>query len=312
MTSVMLPRLLVIGAGGQLGQALMGGCRRAGFLGFGLARCGLDVSQRHDVATAIGQFVPDLVVNAAAYTAVDRAESEAGRAFAINRDGAEHVAAACAARGVPLIHLSSAYVFDGVKHAAYRESDAVAPLSVYGHSKAAGEARILACNGRAAIVRTSWLFGRHGDNLVKTVLRAAIARQEPRIAADHRSRPTGADDLAAGLLDLGRLMMADASLAGCFHFAGDGALTRRGFAAAILDHAALRLGRLPRVKAVAAAELPHRARRPRNATLDCTRMIALGIRPPSWRPAMAALVDDLLDLTQPRHAAVPQSRSQAA
>lgn len=178
------------------------------------------MTARGSVAEALARTRPDVVVNAAAYTAVDRAESEADRCFAVNRDGAATVAAACAARGIPLVHLSTDYVFDGRKGAPYTEGDPVSPLNVYGLSKAAGESLVLARHERALIVRTAWLFGAAGGNFIRAILRRALAGEALRLVADERGSPTPAPDLAALLVVLCRRVAEGERLSGIVHVAG--------------------------------------------------------------------------------------------
>jgi dTDP-4-dehydrorhamnose reductase len=289
------PHVLVLGAGGQLGHALIAAASEAGLDVTGLARAALDIRDRDALLRGFDAQRPDLVINAAAYTAVDRAESDATAAFSVNRDGAAAVANACAALGLPLIHLSTDYVFDGESTTPYAEEDEVAPLSVYGASKAAGE-RLVLLHGRAAVVRTSWLFGESGANFVKTILRLAALRPELRVVADQHGCPTPTADLATALLALGKRMIAEMRLAGIFHYAGDGALSWHDFAAAILDAAAPRLGRRPRLVPIATADYPAAARRPRNSALACMRLSALGIRPRPWRPGLERMVANSLTL----------------
>jgi len=279
-------RIVVLGAGGQLGQALIAA---GGVEAIGLARQELDVTSRMAVLERLLALRADLVVNAAAYTAVDRAESDAEAAFAVNRDGAGHVAEACTLLDVPLIHVSTDYVFDGTKNGPYEEEDEAHPLQVYGASKAAGEERVLVYE-RGAVVRTSWLFGVAGGNFVKTILRLARSRPELRVVADQCGRPTAAKDLAVVLIALGRCMVADRKLAGIFHYAGAEVVSWHGFAAAILASAMPHLGQVPRLIAIPSSGYPTAATRPRNSVLGCKRLTGLGLPPVSWRPALDALV----------------------
>ncbi len=284
------PTAIVLGAGGQLGHALLEIADAARISAVGLPRAELDVTDGVAVTRLLNRVQPDIVINAAAYTAVDGAESEAKRAFAVNRDGPAAIAEACAAAGIPLIHVSTDYVFDGMKQGAYEEDDKTAPLSVYGHSKLAGEIAIRQRRGRHAIVRTSWVFGVQGSNFVKSILRAAAARRDLRVVADQYGCPTPAADLAEALLALSHRMLADPGLGGTFHFAGADPLSRHAFAEAILDAAQPWLGRPQRVVPIATSEHPVPARRPPNSVLACRRLAALGIPPKPWHRGLETVV----------------------
>jgi dTDP-4-dehydrorhamnose reductase len=280
------PRIVVLGANGQLGRALLD---VPGIEMIGLVRRDLDLTSRTAIRDRLLTLHPDLVVNAAGYTAVDRAESEVDLAFAVNRDGAGYVADVCALLDIPLIHVSTDYVFDGTKPAPYTEDDTPNPLSVYGASKAAGEERVLS-HKRAAVVRTSWLFGLVGANFVKTILHLAQSQRELRVVADQRGCPTSATDLAIALTALGRRMLADSRLAGIFHYAGAEPVSWHDFAAAILEAATPRLSQVPRLIAIPTSGYPQAATRPHNSVLACCRLAGLGLPPVSWRPALDALV----------------------
>jgi dTDP-4-dehydrorhamnose reductase len=287
-------KLLLLGAAGQIGHEL---CRRiwpADYRIAGVDRAEVDIARLEAVADALRQERPDIVINAAAYTAVDRAESEPGRAFAVNRDGAAHVAAACRALDAPLIHYSTDYVFDGSKPGPYREEDPVEPLGVYGRSKAEGEAAIRAVLPRHLILRTSWVFGVHGANFVKTMLRLARERDEIAVVADQTGSPTSAADIAGAIARIAQHIGAGNTVWGTYHFAGAGAVTWHGFAEAIFELAAPWRGPPPRVEAIATADYPTPARRPANSVLDCARIgRAFGIEPRPWRAALAETIAEL-------------------
>ena len=239
---------------------------------------------------------PDLVINLAAYTAVDRAESQPEAAWAVNCAGAAHIAAACAETATPLIHLSTDYVFDGRKAGSYREDDAVEPLGVYGRSKEAGERAIRVALSDHLILRTAWVFGAFGANFVKTMLRLATERPALRVVADQRGCPTAAGDIAAALIAVaGQIESGEVSW-GTYHFVGDEAISWHGFAEAILDTAAPRLASRPRVEAITTDQYPTPARRPMNSVLDCRKIgSAFGISCPPWRTALAGVIRELLD-----------------
>ena len=197
-------KVLVTGAHGQLGQELMGRGADAGFAPVGLGRSELDIADRGAVERAMATVDPDLVVNAAAYTAVDQAESEPERAHAINADGPRHLARACAVAKVPLIHVSTDYVFDGSKAGGYVEDDPVAPLGVYGASKEAGERAIREELEEHVILRTAWVYSSHSRNFVLTMLQLAEKQDVLRIVGDQYGSPTAAGDLAEAILTVAK------------------------------------------------------------------------------------------------------------
>jgi dTDP-4-dehydrorhamnose reductase len=244
------------------------------------------------VAIAITRTRPAVVVNAAAYTAVDRAEAEPARCFAVNRDGAGVVADACARARVPLIHVSTDYVFDGTQAEPYREYDAPSPINVYGASKAAGEALVRAATRRHVILRTAWVFGPDGRNFLRTVQRLAEAGRPLRIVADQLGCPTPAAALAEAIAAMaGRIITGDGAW-GIFHLAGTPPTSWHGFAQAIV--AAIRPGHpAPPVLPITTADYPTAARRPAQSMLACRRILAsYGIDQPDWRRALDGHVFD--------------------
>jgi dTDP-4-dehydrorhamnose reductase len=288
-------RVLVTGAGGQLGRELAAGAPWPdGWSVVGLDRAGLDVEDAAAVDARLDALRPALVVNAAAWTAVDKAESEPARAFAANATAVGHLARACAARGVGLVSLSTDYVFDGSKDGAWTEDDPVAPLGVYGASKRAGEEAILAAGGAHWVVRTSWVVGVHGANFVKTIDRAARERERLRVVADQRGCPTPARDLAAALATAAPGMLAGAVPSGVYHLAGAPVTTWHALAAFVVERQARHTGRRPPVDAITTADWPTPARRPANSALDCAKWErATGQRRPDWEAGVAAIVDEL-------------------
>lgn len=280
--------ILVTGANGQLGRELLAMAPAFPSLHCtGVDRGACDISDAAAVRRAFENVRPALVINAAAYTQVDRAESDAARAYAVNRDGAMHLAQACAAARVPLFHVSTDYVYDGSKATAWHVGDAVAPLGVYGASKLAGEIAVREARVPHVILRTSWVFGEHGSNFVRTMLRFGAVRDELRVVADQRGGPTWTGDLAAALLALAsRHLDGEALCWGTYHYAGQPATTWHGFAQAIIaeGHAAGLLPRLTPVRAIATADFPTPARRPANSLLamdDTLRQLHLPA--PDWR-----------------------------
>ena len=290
--------ILVTGIGGQVGWEIARRAARAGLALKGLTSAELDISDSKAVHAAVAQTTPKVIVNCAAYTAVDKAETEKQRAFAVNRDGPGHLAAACAARGIPLVHVSTDYVFDGASRDPYKEDDPTAPLGVYGQSKLAGEAAVRGFLDRHIIVRTAWVYGVHGHNFVKTMLRLGAERDVLRVVADQRGSPTFAGDLADALIKLARRVKSEAlpeHAYGTFHYSGGGAVSWHGFAQRIFELAAPKLGRRPRVEAISTAEYPTPARRPANSVLDCSKIGRIhGIMQRPWEAALQEMLAETL------------------
>ena len=289
--------LLVLGGAGQLGQALAETPPPTGWRIVTLTRAEADIVQADSIARAIATHGPAAVVNAAAYTAVDKAESESDAAFRINRDGAAIVARAAAASNLPVIHLSTDYVFDGRAERPWRENDPIAPLGIYGASKAAGEEALRQATERHVILRTSWVFGTHGQNFVKTMLRLGAERPELRIIDDQIGRPTYAGDLAQiiGAIAARLCDKAPAEAYGTFHVAGQGAISWFGFAQAIFAEARRRGGPHPALAPIPTSQYPTAAKRPANSVLDCARLKAVyDIQPRPWRAGLVECLDRLL------------------
>jgi len=288
--------ILVTGAGGQVGRELLRVGAIRGVRILGLTRAELDVSDADAVHATLAAHRPTLVVNAAAFTAVDRAEAEPGAALAANRDGPAHLADACAALDIPLIHLSTDYVFDGTKREPYTEDDATNPLNVYGASKLAGEDEVRARLRRHIILRTSWVFSAHGHNFVRSMLR--LAQQSPALSvvADQCGCPTPAVHLAVAILDIAeQLRWGRDDAWGTYHLTGRGETTWFGFAQAIFELLG-RLGMdpLPAVRPVTLAEFHTPALRPAYSVLDCARIHAtFGITARPWRSALFATLRTL-------------------
>jgi dTDP-4-dehydrorhamnose reductase len=284
--------LLLLGAEGQLGHEVRVLAAARGLDLVALNRRQLDITAAQDVRAAItGRFAA--VINAAAYTAVDRAESDAATAFAVNRDGAGHVAEACAAAGTRLIHISTDYVFDGTKGAPYGEDDPVRPLNVYGASKEAGEAAVRAACAGHVILRTSWVFGAAGSNFVKTMLRLSGERDVLSIVADQFGCPTPAAALAARAI-----AAAGGEACGTYHCAGEEPTSWHGFAQAIFAAQREITGRpRPKLVAIATADYPTPARRPADSTLD-SRLFqaAFGEVAIDWRAGLTTVLETLAAL----------------
>ncbi len=287
-------RIIVTGARGQVGWELN---RRATLLGHDVLAwdvAELDITDATAVDRALGASGADVAINAAAYTAVDKAEQEPELAFAVNRDGPAHLAAACARSHIPLLHISTDYVFDGCKTGPYTEDDPPAPLGVYGRSKQEGDEAVRRLLSRYLILRVSWVFGAHGHNFVKTILRLAREREELRVVADQWGCPTYAGDIADVLLELaGRLAEIDArDNWGTYHYCGEPATTWHGFASAIVEQARIHEPLEVRtVTPIHTIDYPTPAARPANSVLDSTRLTTcFGIRPRPWREGLAAML----------------------
>ncbi|MDP1699417.1 MAG: dTDP-4-dehydrorhamnose reductase [Aestuariivirga sp.] len=283
-------RLLVTGTNGQVAQAL---AERAGqfpeITVIVVGRPQLDLENIATVFPAIAEAGADLVVNAAAYTAVDKAEQEPQRAFAINRDGAAAVAAAAQTLGAPLIHLSTDYVFSGSKATAYVESDETGPLGVYGQSKLAGELAVRSANPSALIFRTSWVYSPFGSNFVKTMLRLAGERRVLRVVEDQVGSPTSALDLAEAILRIASC--AGVGSGATFHVAGSGSVSWCGLARHVFEVSRLAGGPTAKVVPISTSEYPTPARRPANSRLDTSAFEAcFGRSLPDWRLGVEATV----------------------
>ncbi|MFL5265414.1 MAG: dTDP-4-dehydrorhamnose reductase [Stellaceae bacterium] len=292
-------KVLLFGAGGQVGHEVRRAAWPAPFALVALDRNAADIAKPAVVAAVMARTRPDLVINLAAYTAVDRAESEPDLAWPVNCAGAAHIAAACGDYGTPLIHLSTDYVFDGAKAAPYCEEDPVNPLGVYGSSKEAGERAVRAAAERHIILRTAWIFGAHGANFVKTMLRLASERPVLHVVADQRGSPTAAGDIALALVAIAQSIERGERYWGTFHFTGDGATSWHGFAEEIIGIAdkldAWPHRSSPSVEPINTDQYPTAARRPMNSVLDCRKIAVFGISPPPWRSSLPKVVREILD-----------------
>lgn len=262
-----------------------------------LGRDEADLAEPESCAAAIAARAPGLVINAAAYTAVDRAEEEEALATRINGAAPGAMARACAARDIPFCHVSTDYVFDGSGTAPRRPQDPPAPLNAYGRSKLAGEAAVRAAGGRHAILRTAWVFSAHGGNFVKTMLRLSETRDALDVVDDQIGGPTPAADIAAALLRMGRAMAAGQEAGegkgaggGLYHFSGAPEVSWADFARAIFARA----GRAVQVHGIPSAAYPTPAPRPRNSRLDCAALETdFGIARPDWKAGLDSVVRDL-------------------
>lgn len=286
--------LLITGAGGQLGRELTAEARRRGIAAIAIGRDELDITKMDAVRQFVADAVPRAVFNCAAYTAVDQAERDTATAHAINALGPEHLARAADEHDIPLLHVSTDYVFDGTKSGAYTEDDPVAPLGVYGRTKEEGERRVRDAHPKHIILRTSWVYGPYGNNFLKTMLRLSRERDELRVVADQRGCPTATIDVACALLAAEAAANAGRAPWGTYHFAGTGVTTWHGFAREIVGAARLAGPCVP-VIAIETRDYPTPAKRPSNSELDSTRFAAMfGYRSPPWQERTREVVEALL------------------
>jgi dTDP-4-dehydrorhamnose reductase len=279
-------RLLVFGRTGQVATELVRLAPDATYLGRDTA----DLADPAACAAAIAAHRPDAVINAAAWTAVDRAESEEPAAHVVNAAAPAAMATACAALGVPLVHISTDYVFDGSGTAPFAPIAPTGPLGAYGRTKLAGERAVRASGATHAILRTSWVFSAHGANFVKTMLRLSDTRDRLTVVADQTGGPTPAAAIARACLTIAAQLAADPAKSGTYHFAGAPDVTWADFARAIFTAA----GRSCHVEDIPTSAFPTPARRPANSRLDCaTTATTFGIARPDWRAGLADVLKEL-------------------
>jgi len=291
-------RILVTGVDGQVARSLSERAATAGHLVQTLGRPQLDLSENPDrIDSVIKATAPDAIVSAAAYTAVDQAEQEPELAFAVNARGAGAVARAAASLNVPLVHLSTDYVFDGRKPEPYEETDQTNPMGAYGASKLAGEHEVLSEHPNSAILRTAWVYSPFGKNFVKTMLRLAADRDEISVVADQIGNPTSALDIADGVFTVVSNLAEgdDPARRGIFHMTAYGEGSWADFAKAIFGASAAMAGPVARVRPIGTADYPTPARRPANSRLDSSRIAAVhNVRLPNWQTSLNTVVHRLL------------------
>ena len=278
--------LLIFGKTGQVAQELARRAPDAQFAGRETA----DLTDPAACAALIRQLHPSAVINAAAYTAVDKAESDAATAQLVNADAPAAMAAACADLGIPFVPISTDYVFDGSGDTARAEDAPTAPLGVYGQTKLDGERAVQAAAGQYAIMRTSWVFSAHGNNFVKTMLRFGAERDRLTIVADQIGGPTASADIAAAALSMAATMRADATKGGIYHFAGAPDVSWADFAREIFAQSDL----APEVVDIPSSDYPTPAKRPLNSRLDCAAITRdFGIARPDWRVSLQDVIKEL-------------------
>lgn len=283
-------KLLVTGGTGQVGEALKRLAPKLGVTVIAPGRADLDLSSPGAIKLPEGI---DGVINAGAYTAVDKAESEPALAETINGIAPGVLASQAAKRDLPIVQISTDYVFDGDKTGPYLETDPVNPMSVYGRTKETGERAVREANPRHAILRTSWVYAVHGNNFVKTMLRVGKER-DLKVVADQTGAPTLADDIAAAAVLMAKALTT--SNAGTYHYTADGAVTWHGFAQAIWAKAGPKLGRQPKIDPIPTSGYPTPAKRPQNSRLDCTKIVAtFGVVRRPWERALDETLAILLE-----------------
>lgn len=284
----------MIGKTGQLARSILASVDHRNISIVCEGRPSLDLSLPENIEAMLRDVSPDIVINAAAYTDVDGAEKEPENAFRVNATGPENAALAAAALGLPIIHISTDYVFDGTKAGVYFEHDSVAPLGIYGQSKLKGERLLAAANPKHIILRTAWLFSPYGKNFVKTMLRLAQTRRELRVVDDQHGCPTYAPDLAAAILDLAQVLLTTERISdrwGIYHACGGGETTWYGFSREVFDQAQ-RLGlAFSEAQPITSKDFPTLASRPKNSTLSCEKLkTRFGICLPQWKTGVERCV----------------------
>ncbi|MEZ9788742.1 dTDP-4-dehydrorhamnose reductase [Vibrio breoganii] len=282
-------RVLVTGCNGQVGHCLVQQLTGRVEL-LAVDRAELDITSQNDVEALVSEFNPDFIINAAAHTAVDKAEEEEAVSFAVNCDGPKFLAESAARVGATLMHISTDYVFPGNKDGAYSEDDATGPLGVYGKSKLAGELAIAEKTDKFIILRTAWVFGEHGHNFVKTMLRLGKDRDALNIVGDQYGGPTYAGDIARALISMMNQLPqeGDSSLYGIYHFSGAPHVSWCEFADVIFQEAEQRgLLTAPKLTSITTDMYPTPAARPANSKMDCTKIeSAFNIKPSDWHLAL--------------------------
>ena len=287
-------KVLITGANGQLGRELFRLAKRVDFEVHGFSHQQLDITNKNQIEQIFSNVSPSLVINTAAYTLVDRAENESDLAYAVNKDGPAYLARYCADNHLTLIHISTDYVFDGTKGRPYQESDPIAPLGVYGQSKAQGETAIRSILPNHLIVRTSWLYGVYGNNFVKTILKLAAEKTALRVVADQFGSPTSAADFANALLTIARKISTNEKIDwGTYHYCCKGITTWHSLAQKIIDLAAPYATLKARhVEAITTAQWPTPAKRPPYSVLDCSLLKSrFGIEPQPWQQSLKHTID---------------------
>ncbi|MCE9680074.1 dTDP-4-dehydrorhamnose reductase [Shewanella sp. AS1] len=289
-------KVLITGSSGQVGRALVAHLKRqwqgkAQLLALDAKE--LDITQQAAVMVVVRAFLPDVIINAAAYTAVDKAESDEMTAYSVNCDGAKYLAQAASEVGACILHISTDYVFDGNKAECYHEADFPVPQNVYGRSKLAGELAVINACPRHVILRTSWVFAEQGNNFVNTMLSLAKTRESVSVVSDQFGSPTYAGDIASVLIEIAEQIVEGKQAWGIYHYSGLPHVSWYDFARAIFEQAKEQglISQPPRLKAISSDDYPTPTKRPANTRLDCQKIEAnFGIKPSDWQAALELLI----------------------
>ena len=289
-------KALITGGTGQVGTELI---RRGDCCHFDIVapnRAEINLLNESDVYSQLNSIRPDIVVNSAAFTAVDAAETECDMAFKVNRDAVRIMANSCKLLSIPLIHISTDYVFDGTKAGSYKETDLICPIGVYGRSKEAGEAKVRELLEKHIILRTSWVYAAHGNNFVKTMLRIGKERQNLNIVNDQFGAPTFAGDIADAILSIAKKVLEHDALEfwGTYHYTAKGRTSWKDFAEVIFETASTWLPNKPYVEGIPSSQYPTAAKLPANSVLNCAK-VDLELGPPRrhWREGLDEVLDEL-------------------
>lgn len=289
-------KILITGCKGQVGASLVDSLQNDTSVElYAVSRVSLDITDKSAVNKAVHEFQPNVIINAAAYTAVDKAETNIDRCYAINRDGPSILAHAANDIGATIIHISTDYVFSGDKEGRYVESDTTGPTSIYGKSKLAGELAVAEACTRHIVLRTAWVFSEYGNNFVKTMLKLAASHKSLSVVEDQRGGPTYAGDIAQAIICIAKSLYTDgARHYGTYHFSGSPQTNWHSFAKAIFEQARIQsiIKKEPCVNAIVSSAYPTSANRPLNSSLDCQLILdTFGINESDWKSALSHLVN---------------------